>query len=79
MPSLGAYLLALGNLLCALTWWVCSLSAQLHVGQRWGSKVQGRVWVVVVVGGGMVLLRVKALCGNFENTLLSCPHPTVES
>lgn len=49
------------------------------MGQRWGSKVQGRVWVVVVVGGGMVLLRVKALCGNFENTLLSCPHPTVES
>lgn len=37
MPSLGAYLLALGNLLCPLPWQVCSLSDQLDVGPGWGA------------------------------------------
>lgn len=43
MSSLGSSLLALGNLLCLLTLWVCGFYAQLCVGPRW---VQGRMWVV---------------------------------
>lgn len=74
MPSLGAYLLALGNLLCALTWWICSLSAQLHVGPRWEAGCREGYELVVVVGG-VVLPRRRSFCDNFESILLPLLTP----
>lgn len=74
MPSLWAYFLALGTLLCPLTWCMCSLSAQLRVGAMVGSEVQGGLqgwsgwcgWCGAVEGEGLWQLREHTSC-------LPCP------